>query len=366
MLRRHEHESLNLNKETSEPKDTLLLFEKVKNKVAYVNDEINAPLKLEKGEESPLGLFAKAAFDKEHELKPDEQRLESWPEHHRSALLGKVIFNDKDGRLYRDIDVKGIGYINRNQVLEPGKRYSTIGEIPKIYMGTGEYGGFLKREEAFDEHIAQEKLLEAGVRTGRTLAIIDIEEIVFNGEKFSLDEARAKKIIRPDYDDVIDPVIEVRAFGTKARIRDICESKKENKNKELKKFLLEDAKKLVSQETGKDLSLDKSYLKWFAKTLGENVALMHKNGLRHRYLGDHNITLDCRIVDTCNVRNIKNKKERMRDISWAKKSLKVLVQSLKFDKNFSEFENQFSESYDNIFLPDSVKKRQRQQISSHP
>lgn len=31
--------------------------------------------------------------------------------HTRSGILGRVIFSDKEGRLYRDIDLKGIGYV---------------------------------------------------------------------------------------------------------------------------------------------------------------------------------------------------------------------------------------------------------------
>lgn len=97
----------------------LLLFEKVKNKVAFVNKEVYTPLKLEEGKESPLGLFAKSAIPELFQRKPGEQRLETWPRHERSAILGRVIFKgthrDREDNLYddlyRDIDLKGIGYI---------------------------------------------------------------------------------------------------------------------------------------------------------------------------------------------------------------------------------------------------------------
>lgn len=54
--------------------DWLLLFEKVKNKVAFVNKEVYTPLKLEKGKESPLGLFAKSAIPELFQRKPGEQQ----------------------------------------------------------------------------------------------------------------------------------------------------------------------------------------------------------------------------------------------------------------------------------------------------
>jgi hypothetical protein len=48
---------------------------------------------------------------------------------------------------------------------------------------------------------------------------------------------------------------------------------------------------------------DLEYLKWFAKTLGYNIGLMHKNGFEHHYIdGGHNVTLDCRIVDLDGIR----------------------------------------------------------------
>jgi hypothetical protein len=360
MFNPRKRENLNIEKKISqEPENSLLVFEKVRNKVVYVNPEIIAPLKLEKWEESPLGLFAKAALAKGYELKPDEQRLESWPEHRRSALLGKVIFKDKDGRLYRDIDLKGIGYIGKNKVLEPGKNISTLGS----WRGA-EVEGFLESEEARRERDAQENFLKAGIRTARTLAIIELKEIIFKGEKISLSEARKREVIERKINRglriltgkesfPLDPVVQVRAFGTKARIRDVLYKDKDNKREQQSKIFLNDAKKLVSQEIGKDLSSNKDYFEWFAKTLGANVALMHKNGWYHQYLADHNITLDCRIVDVGHVDKLKTEKQRLRDIKWAMDSLKLFADRLGF--RMDEFENEFFESYNNVFSPEKAQ-----------
>ena len=56
---------------------------------------------------------------------------------------------------------------------------------------------------------------------------------------------------------------------------------------------------MVAQELGRDPNEfnEWEYLRWFSRTLAENVARMHKAGFIHGYLTGHNITLDCRIVD---------------------------------------------------------------------
>lgn len=202
--------------------DWLLLFEKVKNKAVLVNKEVFLPLKLEEGKESHLGLFAKAAlagrFDerlkrtivgrfadrvgllKEKEIsdKNGEKRLEGWPLHHRSALLGRAIFGDKQGRLYRDIDLKGSGFIWGKKIRMPGE---DMFPIPG-------YQGFLDKVVAFNDYQDSEKLLQNDIRTSRALAIIELEEIIIKGEKISLEEARKRGIIKEGF----EPVVEVRGF----------------------------------------------------------------------------------------------------------------------------------------------------------
>ena len=46
------------------------------------------------------------------------------------------------------------------------------------------------------------------------------------------------------------------------------------------------------------------YLKWFAKTLGTNVARMHKAGYSHRFLHSQNVTADCGIMDNDSVKEL--------------------------------------------------------------
>lgn len=324
----------------------LVLFEKVKNKVAFVNPgfsdpekKLNLPFKLEKGKESPLGLFVKATFAEGYTLKKDEQLLESWPVHRRSALLGRVIFSDKEGRFYRDLDIKGSGYVVEGKVGVPGEP-----------IGEDEYSGLLGDETAHDECKTQEEFLKEGIRTVRTLAIINLEEIIFEGKKLPVEEAWEKGMIEKMGG---QPVIAVRAFGTKARILNITLA---TTKKEVRELILDDAKNLVSQETGKDLSNNQDYLQWFTETLGENVGIMNKNGWFHRNLAPpaHNITLDCRIVDLdevikINKRGVIWENYRRKDIENASHSLSRLAYELGFSDRIEKFRNHFLKSYNAVF-----------------
>jgi len=319
------------------------LFERVKNKVIFANENANIPLelkeKLELGKESSLGLFLKTAEPiRAKEL--GERNLETWPrEHGRSAILERMMIHDK-GHFFRDIDLKGIG--------------STV---PVIETGTRREGhwGLLEKKDALHEYAISENFLKAGIRTFRVLGIIEPEEIFFKDKKISLKEVKEKGIIKREF----QPVIEVRAFGTKARIRDFTGGFGD----EIKKSLLEDAKKMVSQETGKNLSNDKDYLEWFTNTFGRNVGLMHKNGWYHGRLGPHdsrlgahNITLDCRITDFDTVRKIKffegKRLNNEKDIAMS--SCLRLAHELGIFEDM-EMRKKFEEGYNAVFPPKKEK-----------
>lgn len=319
------------------------LFERVKNEVIFVNEKANIPLelkeKLELGKESSMGLFLKTAepiWAKEL----GERNLETWPkEHGRSAILERMMIYDK-GHFYRDIDFKGIG--STVLVIETGTRREG-------------YWGLLEKKDAFDEYAISENFLKAGIRTFRVLGIIELKEIFLKDKKISLKEVKEKGIIKRKF----QPVIEVRAFGTKARIRDFTEGFRD----EIKKLLLEDAKKMVSQEIGEDLSNDRDYLEWFANTLGQNVGLMHKNGWCHGRLGPHeswrgahNITLDCRITDFDTVRKIKFFEKKYLD----SEKEQAISSCMRFAHELGIFEDvgmrkKFEEGYNAVFPPKKEK-----------
>jgi len=86
----------------------LLLFSQVKNTVLEVNPNVNLPFNLEKGKSSSLGLFAEAAFrEKPGRLPKGKHALEVWPGvHRRSAILGRIIFNDTEGRFIGTLILK--------------------------------------------------------------------------------------------------------------------------------------------------------------------------------------------------------------------------------------------------------------------
>lgn len=310
-------------------REYLLLFSQVENTVLNVNDDVYAPLKLKEGEASPLGLFVEAAFSEEPaELPKGKQALETWIQHRRSALLARVIFGDKEGRIYRDIDIKGSGYamgdsVGKATVFKPGEERTDGGRE-----------GLLNRDTAFFDYQMSEEFLNAGVRTHRVLAIIGLKELIVGGRKLSLEEAVKEGIIDQDF----QPVVEVRAFGTKARIWDLT------------KPILRDAKKMVSQELGyKEPFSNKEYLEWFAKTLGCNVGLIHKNGWVHNYLNFHNITLDCRIVDLDAIGAFDPNVAR-HDFDWAQIALSSLVAEFPEEKDKKEFYKKiFRENYNAVF-----------------
>lgn len=256
--------------------------------------------------------------------------------------MKRLVFKDKQGRLYRDIDAKGIGYVSENRVKIPGEEHRP-----------GFFNGFLESKNAFDDYKASERFISAGIRTPRVLGIIHPEEIIYGDEKISLEDARGRGIVK----DYFQPAILIRAFGTKARVSDIFYGTE--LSEETKKLMLEDAKMLVSQELGRERApLDNhEYLGWFAETLGNDVGIMHKKGWYHYNLRPHNITLDCRIGDLDTVRELKNEKQRNLDVDFAKtNSLQKLVRWLDLpETQYFELENLFQKKYDSVFPPEEGK-----------
>ena len=94
-------------KQLSRNRETLPAVE-VSNIVEWVNNDFpELPIDIRKGEATKLGLFLSAGIQDAGQKIYD---LEIKPFHARSGILGRVIFRDKENRLYRDIDLKGIGH----------------------------------------------------------------------------------------------------------------------------------------------------------------------------------------------------------------------------------------------------------------
>ncbi|GEM_PF-3837420 len=280
-----------------------LLFSQVQNRVVKVNPHFpKLPLKLEQGKSCSLGLFA------DSELK-NGISMEVWEGHGRSALLGRVAFADDEDNIYRDIDLKGAGYI----------KFSADGRAivgrPGIF-GADDWG-LTNLDEALRDYEIHEEFVTAGIRTDRIIGVIGLEEIVVNGIKMPCQQAIDELILREGF----KPSLEVRAFVTKARVQDLV-----SRNNRAPLFL-EDAKKIAARELGKDETIpDEDYVFWFAGNLGVNIGKMHKKGWVHTNLSDQNITVDCRIVDLDTVENIYDGDEKkVNDFKNGQRSIRNLL-----------------------------------------
>jgi hypothetical protein len=283
----------------SNPQEYLIGLVPVKNKVLWVNPAFDQlPFDLKTEESTPLGLFAKSP--------PVESKLvgEGWAKHHRSSLLSRIFIKDRENNLYRDIDLKGIGNIiyyyesNETKSVEPKCFIGAVNPGETLNRDNFNWRGLLHEEIAKYDVEFSEKLFSMGLRIVRPLALIKLDEIICDGEKISINDAKNKKII----DEAAIPVLEARAFGTRARIGDLLYDTSDQANRS--KLLFEDAIKMVSEELGRKETISyEEYFGWFGRTLGESIGLMHKNHLCHHYLSTHNITLDCRLVDFDSMRD---------------------------------------------------------------
>ena len=284
----------------------------VDNKVLWVNKEVELPFRLEEGSRANIGLFltAQAGEEIDRAIKLENNLL-----HGRSALLGRIIFKDKSGRLYRDIDLKGVGCFESesNRVIGPRAALKPRGlsDSPR---------GICLKEEAIADRNFSEYFLKNGLRTCRVLAILELKKIAGDDEVIPVALAKKRGYMKKNE----KPVIEVRGWVTKARI--------DNALDDGGKYI-RDAISLVAQEIGinpAEFTIE-AYLEWFARTLGEQVGRLHKLGFTHNNLIEHNITLDCRIIDFDTVRKIPvwgDKKGIEFDRHWARRGLRHLIQEI--------------------------------------
>ena len=306
-----------------EEEEKFALFEKVKNEVIWVNPEIKLPFKIKEQEENPLGVFLKL----QREGNASYKKLETIPGECRTALLGRVIFKDKNNNYFRDIDLKGIG-----DVCAP----SLIGQ-PFAWFS---YHGFLSREDAEKEKTISEELTKAKIRVPRVLAIIKLKEAIFKNKKISIEELLKETPVPENF----QPVVMVRSFRTKAKVENLFSH---SISERIKNLLLEDAKEIVRQETGKKELSNKDYLMWFSQTLGENLGRLHKMGYCHFNLHHQNLTLACELVDFDTVEKFTQLKEREKDLDGANKILKDLGEKL--GVSFSLLKEKFKEGYERHF-----------------
>jgi len=280
---------------------------KLRNEVLWVNENILLPFDIKKGQESDLALF----FDKKGV--PADFRLGIRNEHFRSGDIGKVVFRDKEGRLYRDIDLKGCGAL----------RPLTMDVMQWHKDEEGRDFGLMDRKDAENDTKYSELFTKEGIRTHRSLAIFKLKELPEYDASPSLrtlDELRASGALEGD----IEPVIQMRAFGMKARVADATQ----------KVIYIEDAVQLLSHERGIDVSTPDTYARWFAKTLGSNIGKVHALGYIHGHMTAQNVTLDCRLVDLDSVEPTADLNEQVRtsivetDVADGQEALGSLLKTL--------------------------------------
>lgn len=267
-------------------KETLPATE-VANTVLWINPAFKGrlPIDLVEGKQTKLGMFftvQKAdGGDRNLVIMPETES-----EAGRSGLIGSFIFEDESGIIYRDLDAKGVGHFSYK-----GENKFAVAEVHPRPQKSKEAWGLMDWGYAITDREFSEKFVAAGIRTHRVVAIIRLEEIIFRGEKISVKKCKETGIIPK----ALNPVVEIRAFGTKERVAYLLPSAKTERTLRA----LEDARKMVAQELGEDperFSLH-DYFEWFSKTLGVQIGKLKKHGFIHRFLTEQNITLDCRIVD---------------------------------------------------------------------
>lgn len=312
-------------------KKTIPVYQ-VDNVVEYVNPDIQSPFDLKEGVETNLGLFL-SNTPKEGET---VRNVELQKYHGRAGLLGRVIIQDNEGRKYRDVDIKGLGYLSDKTIFS--------------FSGTP---GILNYEAAIKEKNVSEEMLKLGLNSSRVLSIIRLNEIFDNnGDRISVEQARQNRIIR----ETDEPVVEVRLMGSNARIQDLrikFDHDPENfgsyrDNWRRYDLTLKDIIEIISNELGvesSNFSLN-DYVNWFAENLGRQIAIMHRNGWIHTGLTEQNITLDGKIVDFATAEHysqnppttedLKKWVKYSRDIDRAARSLRRLYNYIFIDQKPDE------------------------------
>ena len=225
----------------------------VSNHVLYVNSALDLPFDIKVGEPTNLGLF----ITEQPHAGQQSRDLEVKIHHGRTALLGRVVFGDKgEGtkkELYRDVDIKGLGYI-KTGFPELNRSPTTSVEAVKIQQQNPEKSwGILNSGDAFRDKDCAEMFHEYGIRTHRVIAIIALEEIIHQGKRISITEAKSLGLLPENS----EPVLEIRAFGTHARLKDVhfdsfTELSLDAKSRAKRNLIVEDARLLLAQELGVD------------------------------------------------------------------------------------------------------------------
>jgi hypothetical protein len=248
---------------------------KVKNEVLWINPKLDLPFKLKEGEPSSLGVFVVSSDT--HTDCNIRVGIDGF--HGRSVYLGRFkIPPSSEGIIYRDVDLKGAGYIELNFRDKDPK------VLPISIRDNESTHGLWRIEKGQREIGITEDLTKEKARTNRIAALIALYEIALpDGNKLTINQAKDQGLIHQDE----TPVIGVRV----SRLRDRMS------HPYMRRFeVITDAKKIVEEELGYLLSWQE-YLMWFSSTMGTNLATVHKADYWHGSPDSHNISPVAEILD---------------------------------------------------------------------
>jgi hypothetical protein len=284
----------------------------VDNKVIWTNKSLRAPFDIPLASVSSLGVLLATE-------KLDTRNREGFPglprEHHGRTLdVGQVYFEDVEHRLYRDVDMKGTGLVASTGLTPPFVAEEWYAETGAGSNPTMDVRGLLDKDDALRDAFMAEEFSKLGIRTHRALAVLELNELTIGSEVRPVLLLKLADKLHADF----NPVIEVRAFGSKTRAGDLFplsrpalvtgeEYVRKLAALDIDQMLtlrdirkarheIEDTLTFLTKEQKRTFT-KKEYIEWFVHELGKGVGLMHNAGYAHQWLHSQNITLDARLTD---------------------------------------------------------------------
>lgn len=211
----------------------------------------------------------------------------------RHAIRSSEVFRDKHGMVYRDVDVKGSGFVG-------GIPMGVLPvQLPRSESDM-EIRGLLHQDVADNERLLYDDLSRIqGLRLGHVVAQVELYELINrNGELTPRGDFSSELYLNVER---VKPSQITRVMGVASRVNTLPFSERNPSYIRFGKEVLDDAISLVELELGTRLS-PQDYTAWFIDTLATQLAIFHKNDCSpdwrfQNHAGTHNVTLDCRCVD---------------------------------------------------------------------
>jgi hypothetical protein len=248
-----------------------------------------------------------------------EAELISHPHHHRAARLPDVAMEDRQGNLYFQTTVKGVGYLypegyqsKKDSFYGHSNSEITVQKSVEDPWGYKVLGLFDRRNvSSLIENI--KKMKQAGLRCEELAGVLELKKVLLDGEpvdvaslrNYLTDEAKKQNFPQKYLNDLkgFEPALLIRVLRDDTRIQDFCSADAKEKKKILAEVFNrlnlgnEYAKKEERYDANNPESI-KKYLEDFFVQSGKNLAIMQSNGAMMTYLNSGNITLSLgEIVD---------------------------------------------------------------------